>query len=358
MEPVQPTAIETAKLIVIGTKEVTAPAGLKLRAGPSTDHPEKRIMPLGTVVEVVQEGVWDFIRVDGEEGYASGEWLSALAPAGALGIGGPLDIGEGFDSPVGTPDQRRGVLVWPEQWLDANPYLTFYTFGQPERTAFHTGADLNLPGDADRDKPVHACAAGFVVYAQLVPDSSWGNLVVIRHTMPDGSTVHSRYGHLKKIEVAKGERVARGRQIGTVGGADFGLANHLHFDVSPSGILESNPTHWPGNNQQLVQDHYVDPCEFVRSHRPAAAPVHPVASLIEPVAAEAIPAKRIGTKQVVADAGLFLRERPDTASDSKLLMDKGTLVEVLEEGVWDRVRLGDVVGYASSEWLSPLMPVG
>lgn len=269
---------------------------------------------------------------------------------GSAGIAGSSDTGEGFDSPVGTTEQRRGARVWPEPWLDANPYLRHYTFGEPERAAFHTGADLNLPGDADRDKPIYACGAGVVIYARLVPESSWGNLVVIRHTMPDGRAVHSRYGHLKQIDVAKGEQVHRGRQIGTIGGADFGLANHLHFDISPSGILQGNPTHWPGGNQQAVRDHYVDPCEFIRKHRPVAPE--------QPAPAETAPLQPIGTKQVIADEGLFLRVGPDRTFDSKLLMDKGTLVEVLEEGTWDHIRLGDLVGYASSKWLSPLTPAG
>ncbi|MGD8806418.1 MAG: GH25 family lysozyme, partial [Chloroflexota bacterium] len=59
----------------------------------------------------------------------------------------------------------------------------------------------------------------------------------------------------------------------------------------------------------------------------------------------------IGTKVVTAGAGLWLRKGPSEESDTIKLMDKGTEVEVIEEGVWDFLRLGDDVGYAFSDFL-------
>jgi len=156
------------------------------------------------------------------------------------------------------------------QWIDANPYLTLYSFGDPVRTAYHTGADLNLNDphwDADKGQPVHSCADGVVTFAELVPaPSSWGRLVVICHELPDGSVIHSRYGHLAELAVRAGQLVLLGDVLGTIGGAEYGLANHLHFDISHSGILETNPTHWPGSNKQAVLDNYLDPKGFLQAN--------------------------------------------------------------------------------------------
>lgn len=146
-------------------------------------------------------------------------------------------------------------------WVDATPYLTLYTLPSGAK-AYHTGADLNLNAptwDADNNAPVYAIGHGIVTFAERVPTGTWGNLVVIEHTLPEGGKVHSRYGHLRSIMVYKGQAVLRGQQIGTIGGTEFGLPNHLHFDISLSGILALRPTHWPGADKAMVQKHYVHP---------------------------------------------------------------------------------------------------
>jgi hypothetical protein len=156
------------------------------------------------------------------------------------------------------------------KWIDANPFLTYYTFPSGAK-AYHTGADLNLntpTWDADKGASVHAIGNGAVTYAKIVPTGTWGRLVVIRHKLPDGSTVHSRYGHLASLNVTEGEAVKRGDVIGTIGGAEWGLPNHLHFDISTSGILDINPTHWPGTNKAAVVANYVDPKQFLQKYVP------------------------------------------------------------------------------------------
>jgi GH25 family lysozyme M1 (1,4-beta-N-acetylmuramidase) len=61
--------------------------------------------------------------------------------------------------------------------------------------------------------------------------------------------------------------------------------------------------------------------------------------------------ERIGTKIVTAAAGLWLRDGPSTEFNKIKLMERGTAVEVIEEGSWDFLRVGDDVGYASSHFL-------
>lgn len=160
-----------------------------------------------------------------------------------------------FDPPIGDP---ASPTLWPGHWVDANPYGTRYALG------YHTGADLNLNKphwDADYNKPVRAAADGIVTYAKYRTDS-WGKLVVIQHT----TKVFSRYAHLEEILVEVGQQVRRGDIIGRVGGTG-GHPNHLHFDISTSGILGVKPDHWPGWSYSELVAHYVDPKKYIEEHR-------------------------------------------------------------------------------------------
>ncbi|MCA9909266.1 MAG: M23 family metallopeptidase, partial [Anaerolineae bacterium] len=179
----------------------------------------------------------------------------------------PAYAGDGYDSPIGTEAERRGTKVWPGSWLDASPFGRLYFVGTPSE-AYHTGADLNLPQDADRGKPVYACASGEVVFASRLP--TWGNVVVIRHDplVTNGKVMYSRSAHVGDMLVQVGDRVERGQQISTVSNAFGRWAYHLHFDLSPTTILESHPEHWPGKDRDATFLHYVDPKDFILANRP------------------------------------------------------------------------------------------
>lgn len=171
----------------------------------------------------------------------------------------------GFDPPVGTAAERMSSQVWPGKWYDATGYGSYYTAVGP---AYHTGADLNLPSDADKDTPVYATAAGTVIFSGRSV-GTWGQLVVVRHDpLPDGTVVWSRYAHVETRMVKEGDRVERGQQISQIGNADGQLPFHLHFDIAKTSILESNPGHWPGTNLDAVLANYADPRQWVIDHRP------------------------------------------------------------------------------------------
>lgn len=191
---------------------------------------------------------------------------------------------DGFDSPVGTQDERRlpneqwgprkangPYQNWNGPWLDANPFLSLYFLG------YHTGVDLNLPGDKDKGAPAYSIADGEVIYSGIARNrdgsvSGFGTLVIIKHDpylSPEGKVIvaYSRYAHMKDLVVEKGQRVRRGDPVGTIWNKGT-QAMHLHFDISTSGILETNPGHWPGNRKNEVEKHYVDPYDFIRAYRP------------------------------------------------------------------------------------------
>lgn len=95
---------------------------------------------------------------------------------------------------------------------------------------FHYGIDLA----ALRGTPVMAAASGTVIQAGAVP--GYGNNIIIKHK--DG--YKTRYAHLHKIYVKKGQKVKQGQKIAAVGATGYVRksgrdASHLHFEIYSNG---------------------------------------------------------------------------------------------------------------------------
>lgn len=179
-------------------------------------------------------------------------------------------LADGYDAPVGTREERASAKIWPGEWFDATGFAVRYFRGTPQE-AYHTGADLNLNRpywDADANAPVFAVASGVVTFAERI--AGWGNIVIVRHDplVSNGQVMYSRSAHVKNIRVEVGDRVQRGQQLANVGNAEGAFPYHLHFDLSPTDILENQPYHWPRLNLQALQQHYINPREFIEENRP------------------------------------------------------------------------------------------
>ena len=180
-----------------------------------------------------------------------------------------VNVADGYDSPVGTSEQRRGADVWPSGWRDASPFAKLYFIGTPSE-AYHTGADLNFGRPyADRGMSIYACASGVVTFAARM--GVWGNLIVIRHDplfQPGGSVIFSRYAHVQNMRVQVGQRVARGERICEVGDAFGRFVPHLHFDLSSTTLFETRPSNWPKLDYNLLIANYIDPLQWIQRNRP------------------------------------------------------------------------------------------
>lgn len=178
-------------------------------------------------------------------------------------------VADGYDAPIGTEAERRGNRVWPQGWLDASPYGRLYFIGTPSE-AYHTGADLNFGTPyQDFGMPVYSCASGVVIFAASL--SVWANVVVIRHDPlydPTGPVLYSRYGHVRNMTVTVGQRVKRGQQICEIGNANGRFVPHLHIDISPTTILETRPSDWPGTDRPRLLKNYIDPMQWILRNRP------------------------------------------------------------------------------------------
>jgi murein DD-endopeptidase MepM/ murein hydrolase activator NlpD len=89
----------------------------------------------------------------------------------------------------------------------------------------HDGLDLR----AVRDSAVIAPSAGTVIAAGW--DGAFGNLIQIDH----GFGVVSRYAHLSRMLVRKGDVVAPNEQIGVVGATGRATGAHLHYEIWVNG---------------------------------------------------------------------------------------------------------------------------
>ncbi len=89
------------------------------------------------------------------------------------------------------------------------------------RPAFHSGLDMA----AFERAPVVSTSPGVVVFAGA--RSGYGYTVEIDH----GHGFKTRYGHLRDIQVQRGDRVAIGQRVGSMGSTGRSTATHLHYEV-------------------------------------------------------------------------------------------------------------------------------
>ncbi len=94
------------------------------------------------------------------------------------------------------------------------------------RREFHKGLDIgNRIGT-----PVIAPADGLVVFVGR--EGNFGKMITINH----GYNLTTRYGHLHKFRVKKGQYVKRGQVIAEVGKSGRSTGPHLHYEVLLNGV--------------------------------------------------------------------------------------------------------------------------
>jgi len=91
---------------------------------------------------------------------------------------------------------------------------------------FHKGIDI-----ATRiGTPIIAPADGLIVHAGK--EGNFGNMIAINH----GYNLKTRYGHLSKYRIKKGQYVKRGQIIAEVGNTGRCTGPHLHYEVLLNGV--------------------------------------------------------------------------------------------------------------------------
>jgi murein DD-endopeptidase MepM/ murein hydrolase activator NlpD len=141
-----------------------------------------------------------------------------------------------------TPEALwRGPFVAPSRGILDSPY-GWQSVYNGRREWWHQGMDYAAPeGD-----PVVAANTGVVVLARLLPLG--GNTVVLDH----GQGVLSEYIHLSGVDVAPGQRVARGEPIGRIGATGLVTGPSLHWGLFVNGTWV-NPVFWMAPRAGLTQ---------------------------------------------------------------------------------------------------------
>ncbi len=89
-------------------------------------------------------------------------------------------------------------------------------------TKFHSGVDFSSPLGTE----IYATGDGKVKRVKL-SRRGYGNEIIIDH----GYGYKTRYAHLSKFKVKRGDKVKRGQVIGLVGNTGKSTAPHLHYEV-------------------------------------------------------------------------------------------------------------------------------
>ena len=158
--------------------------------------------------------------------YEYGVPFAAIALANSLDAKGTVRAGQRLIIPAVMPE--RAPAAEPGQPYFARPHDGEVLLGWRRRPdgGGHEGVDFAVTGG----DMVRAAAAGTVLVADEEA-GRFGRLVVIDH----GNGWQSRYGHLSRITVAKGETVTDGERIGLGGQAGDAERPELHFEIRHGG---------------------------------------------------------------------------------------------------------------------------
>ncbi len=131
-------------------------------------------------------------------------------------------------SPSALPAGSASANI-PSIWPVSGPLSSGFgvrgnPFGGPG-SEFHKGQDISVP----QGTPVVATADGTVVIAGWLRGYGW--VVYIDH----GNGISTRYGHLSRIDVAVGQSIRRGEQLGLSGSTGRSTGPHVHYEVRING---------------------------------------------------------------------------------------------------------------------------
>ena len=150
---------------------------------------------------------------------------------------GPGQLGEGLSSTVLDVDSKLGRWAALRQVLGTMPLiapLDFYHLASKfglrldpftKKRAMHYGVDLAGWTGAN----VYSTAPGKVVFAGR--KGRYGKLVEIDH----GLGLRTRYAHLRKIMVKRGQMLVHRQKIGVLGSTGRSTGPHVHYEVRFEG---------------------------------------------------------------------------------------------------------------------------
>jgi len=172
-------------------------------------------------------------------------------------IGGPfepLDISADFGSHLNALEVTLSALEGARKKIDLVPVINpvpgktisskFGSRIDPFKGtyAMHSGYDFK----ASYGSSVFATASGTVILAAR--NGGYGKMVEIKHN----SGLTTRYAHLSKILVKKGQKISAGHKIGKVGSTGRSTGPHLHYEIRQNDIAV-NPKNYLRVGKELAK---------------------------------------------------------------------------------------------------------
>jgi murein DD-endopeptidase MepM/ murein hydrolase activator NlpD len=213
----------------------------------SADRADRLFVAINQSLRTIESEQLSRINALAEDAYQTADAISSVLEDAGLkvedgrdGIGGPLvpiDNPALFETKVKELDEAIDLLDRMKSEARrlpiANPspgHSISSIFGVRKdpllgTPAMHSGMDFRAPIGSD----ARATAAGTVISAGW--NGGYGRMVEVQHT--GGFT--TRYGHLSKILVKKGQELSAGDVVGKVGSSGRSTGPHLHYEVRRNG---------------------------------------------------------------------------------------------------------------------------
>ena len=201
-------------------------------------HPGDKlsILPFSGISHTVKRGE-TLSRIAEKYGVEKEEILKAnkLASANQLKIGQKLLIPGGKKSYSTYRPRRysglstiRNIVKAPNARPVAGNRMNWPTVGH-RITQYYSWRHHAIDIANKIGTPIYAADAGVIEYAGW--GRGYGNQIVINH----GGGKKTRYAHLSKFYVKKGDPVSKGQTIGAMGSTGWSTGPHLHFEVIING---------------------------------------------------------------------------------------------------------------------------
>ena len=210
-------------------------------SGLEADLPDKLIMELANIFAWDIDFVFDIRKEDSfsllfEEHFLEGEKLSV----GNIIAATFTNRGKTYQAVRYTNDQGVSNYYTPEGLSMRKAFLRtpldifrissgFNLKRKPpihKKIKAHRGVDYAAP----RGTPVYSAGDGKVIAAGY--SKANGNYVFVQH----GQTYITKYLHLNKKKVRKGQSVRQRQLIGTVGSTGYATGPHLHYEFLVNGV--------------------------------------------------------------------------------------------------------------------------
>ena len=163
-------------------------------------------------------------KVETEQSFGKGGPFVALA--GGLANDSLAGAVQGLDSQLTRLEALKGALQAIPLVSPVDTYRVASKFGKrrdplTKKWGLHAGVDL-----ASRNKTmIYSAAPGVVVKAGW--SGRYGRMIEIEH----GYGIRTRYGHLRKIMIKKGQSVRHREKIALLGSSGRSTGPHLHYEI-------------------------------------------------------------------------------------------------------------------------------